>query len=251
MIMDYPDIKLIAQHFPLVPPLERMTITQPFGVNYVDFYKKLGMNGHNALDVKALTGTTLFSCLNGEVAWADDSDPAGYGIYIFLRTKPKQVGNTLVTIEVIYAHLQKLLVKTGQEVTEGQKIALSDNTGKYTTGAHLHFGVRPLYGPNLIRKENGYLGYEDPALFMNRSIIDVLPVDKRYGKKREFLVEKVFAFSPSTRRALGRLPTSKEISACTYGGWTLKEVADPAMFAVWTEYTKEGFAAKVVEMKGK
>ena len=30
----------------LLPPLTKIRITQPFGVNYVNFYKKLGLDGH-------------------------------------------------------------------------------------------------------------------------------------------------------------------------------------------------------------
>jgi murein DD-endopeptidase MepM/ murein hydrolase activator NlpD len=39
-----------------------------------------------------------------------------------------------------YAHCQKTLVETGEQIKKGQKIATCGATGN-TTGSHLHFGV--------------------------------------------------------------------------------------------------------------
>ena len=39
----------------------------------------------------------------------------------------------------VYKHCGTLLKQQGQQVTGGEAIALVGNTGKYTTGPHLHF----------------------------------------------------------------------------------------------------------------
>ncbi len=43
-------------------------------------------------------------------------------------------------IETLYGHNSRLLVSRGENVQQGQRIALSGNTGM-STGPHLHFGV--------------------------------------------------------------------------------------------------------------
>ena len=59
-------------------------------------------------------------------SWSDDT---GYTIQI-------QHNGDLISI---YKHNEKLLKKTGEKVTAGSPIALVGNTGKLTTGEHLHF----------------------------------------------------------------------------------------------------------------
>jgi murein DD-endopeptidase MepM/ murein hydrolase activator NlpD len=57
----------------------------------------------------------------------------GYGLVLVVKHSDE--------FETVYAHCSRLLVKKGQVVNTGQKVAKVGNTG-ITTGSHLHFEVR-------------------------------------------------------------------------------------------------------------
>ncbi|MCO6545884.1 MAG: murein DD-endopeptidase MepM [Gilliamella sp.] len=83
---------------------------------------------HNGVDFAVSRGTPVLSVGNGEVVIAKYSGSAGN--YIAIRH-----GRQYMTT---YMHLDKILVKPGQQVEQGDKIGLSGNTGR-STGPHLHF----------------------------------------------------------------------------------------------------------------
>jgi len=125
-------------------PLKEMEITQGFGKNATDLYTKLGMKGHNGLDLHAPDGTPVLATHDGRVTYAG-YDGAG-GLTIVIRTEQEyEYGDGQVYFKTIYCHLKKnsLLVTAGQSVKEGQQIAQADNTGA-STGSHLHFGLKPI-----------------------------------------------------------------------------------------------------------
>ena len=84
---------------------------------------------HPYIDITAPAGSVVKAALDGTVIFAGWSDDAGHTIQI-------QHDGDIVTI---YKHNEKLLKKTGYKVTAGAPIALVGNTGKMTTGTHLHF----------------------------------------------------------------------------------------------------------------
>jgi len=85
---------------------------------------------HKGVDFAMPQGTPVLSVGDGEVVVAKRSGAAGY--YVAVRH-----GRTYTTR---YMHLRKLLVKEGQKVKRGDRIALSGNTGR-STGPHLHYEV--------------------------------------------------------------------------------------------------------------
>ena len=84
---------------------------------------------HPYLDIAAPAGTVVKAIANGTVIFDGWSEETGYTIQI-------QHDGDIVSI---YKHNEKLLKKTGDKVSAGSPIALVGNTGKLTTGEHLHF----------------------------------------------------------------------------------------------------------------
>lgn len=85
---------------------------------------------HTGIDYGVSTGTKVVASCAGKVIQAGWNGGYGYCITI-------QHSNGIKTR---YAHLSKVLVSVGQTVSQGEKIALSGNTGN-STGPHLHFEI--------------------------------------------------------------------------------------------------------------
>jgi murein DD-endopeptidase MepM/ murein hydrolase activator NlpD len=85
---------------------------------------------HNGLDISARIGTPIIVPSDGVVA----SIGTSYGFGKLLTI------NHGYGYKTRYAHLSKFLVKKGEYVKRGQKIALMGNTGR-STGPHLHYEV--------------------------------------------------------------------------------------------------------------
>ena len=91
-----------------------------------------GLNAfHEGIDFMSEEGTPIVAAAGGVVVYAGPHPQYGNMIEV-------DHGNDLVTR---YAHASKLLVKVGDVVLRGGKVALVGNTGR-STGTHLHFEVR-------------------------------------------------------------------------------------------------------------
>ncbi|OCG04643.1 murein DD-endopeptidase MepM [Gilliamella sp. wkB112] len=117
----------LAQSFVRYPLSKRARVSSAF--NPRRLHPITGqVTPHNGVDFAVSRGTPVLSVGNGEVVIAKYSGSAGN--YIAIRH-----GRQYMTT---YMHLDKILVKSGQQVKQGDKIALSGNTGR-STGPHLHF----------------------------------------------------------------------------------------------------------------
>lgn len=85
---------------------------------------------HKGVDWATPTGTPVYASCGGTVAKAGWG--SGYGYVVYINHEDGR--------QTRYGHLSKVLVSVGQSVKQGDKIALSGNTG-VSTGPHLHFEI--------------------------------------------------------------------------------------------------------------
>ena len=85
---------------------------------------------HTGTDIAAETGTKIVSATDGTVIVAENR--GDYGKHIKIQIED---------VILVYAHCNKLYVKEGDTVSQGQEIAEVGATGN-VTGPHLHFEVR-------------------------------------------------------------------------------------------------------------
>lgn len=138
----------------LARPLDTLICTQRFGER-PSFYASLGSpRGHNGIDfrTKQTNGdwtVPVYAAMKGVVSEADENMWNGK----FVRIDHPN------GFQSVYLHLSEISVETGQEVASGQKIGISGNSGGASEAPHLHFGYRPIK----FEKDNGTMGYIDPA----------------------------------------------------------------------------------------
>ncbi len=113
-----------------LPRLLHYFIQPAAGLNYGILHP------HNAVDIANVCGTPVVAAADGIVVAADQGGwNGGYGSYVTLEhpngTRTK------------YAHLEKVLVSTGDQVQQGGQIATIGDTGFVhgPSGCHLHFEV--------------------------------------------------------------------------------------------------------------
>ena len=158
-------------------PVSTSFITQWFGKEktsplVLDMYAELGLLGHNGIDFGCFTGTKIyFNCDTKGIV-------IGTGVYNDGCKYLKILTQDDVRLYVHrYLHLKDFNVTSGQEVETGDLIAYSDNTGKYSSGEHLHYDLSEVIksGNRYDYKEpdNGYGGQINPeSYFENVWVVD-------------------------------------------------------------------------------
>lgn len=114
---------------PAIIPVEGR-VSDSFGMRMHPILKVRRL--HPGLDIVANVGTPVYSPGSGIVTFAGRR--GGYGLTLEIDHG--------FGYKTLYAHLSKIHVKRGQKVTRGDSIAESGNSGKLSTGPHLHYEVR-------------------------------------------------------------------------------------------------------------
>ena len=117
----------LTRGFARQPLLFTARVSSPFNPRRLHPITKR-IRPHNGVDFGIPTGTPVIAPSDGVVEHVA-FQAKGAGRYIKIRH-----GH----ITTVYMHLSKPLVKSGQKVRKGERIALSGNTGG-STGPHLHY----------------------------------------------------------------------------------------------------------------
>ena len=124
--------KSLIVELPTIWPLRdvRGYVTSYFGPTTHPFTKHWYL--HKGIDIAYSRGTKVVSTADGKVI-EKAFDAEGYGNYIVIKHK--------YGFYTRYAHMDKVYVKEGQNVQQGEVIGTLGSTG-LSTGPHLHYEVR-------------------------------------------------------------------------------------------------------------
>lgn len=127
-VLESPEVKSHKKHyfrkgpFHIVWPVQKLVINRGYSVGE-------SKRDHLGLDLKGRRGDRILAAHDGTVIYAGRGF-RGYGNMILLEYDQ--------TWATLYGHLNRIRIKTGQEVKAGARIGDMGRTGR-ATGVHLHF----------------------------------------------------------------------------------------------------------------
>ncbi|MBU5419594.1 M23 family metallopeptidase [Acetanaerobacterium sp. MSJ-12] len=139
----------------LIQPINNARLTASY--KWRDAYKRQFKATHYGQDMTG--GPIVYAQGNGTVAFAGWDNVCGWVVGIVYKDCYSWYYKTVSDITGRYYHMADVRVKPGQRVTKDTRIGTVGNTGKYTTGAHLHVELDtdtkyPNYTPTLAGNSN-------------------------------------------------------------------------------------------------
>ena len=183
-------------------PLDNGIYTSGFGI-------RRGRR-HDGIDIAAKSGTPIKAAASGKVVFAKRM--RGYGRLVLIKHD-----NDFFTA---YAHNRKNLVKKGDSVKQGEKIALVGRTGR-ATGNHLHFEVRK--GQRAVDPLR-YLPARAGVLVKRKPLPPPkkIMVVKRSRKRRATVARK----QPAKKKTTKKAAPAKTVQLAVHGPNDGKEIAN-------------------------
>jgi len=148
-------------HFYLDRPISVTSVNWPLPDYRYGYLESETDNPHTGVDIDAPMHTPILAAAAGKVVFTgyglalgggNTADP--YGLAVVIRHDFSFEGQSLMTV---YAHMEKIAVKVGQYVNQGDTLGYVGITGN-TTGPHVHFEVR-------LESQNTY-AVQNPELWM-------------------------------------------------------------------------------------
>ena len=159
------------------------SIYQYFGVSGL-YYGRLGILGHNGIDIATKYGSLVVATHSGKVAEVYYNQTLGGQVIAITGNERFNYENEECVIHTVYGHLIKdsQRVKVGDVVEAGQAIGLEGNTGFVISGniaywgdapnqigTHLHFGCYIVRASDwkYQNPNNGFKGAVNPLFFLD------------------------------------------------------------------------------------
>ena len=122
----------VFQATPFIVPVKNFVVTAPFAErrNYVFARGGRQASIHQGIDLAVPAGTPVEAAAAGRVVFAGPLIMTGNTVVI----------EHMPEVYSLYFHMERLLVKKGEQVSQGQSVGLVGSTG-LATGPHLHWQV--------------------------------------------------------------------------------------------------------------
>lgn len=165
-------------------------ITQGFGQNPAD-YAPFGLAGHDGIDFGVPIGTTVYAPHDGIVTVKDEGSNS-YGLSVTIDDGKRRS---------LLAHLSAAKVVSGQNISQGDPVALSGKSGN-ASGPHLHWTFKFVKNGVVQNKTNGFGGAMDVTELTRLWLDQSLHKDAQYADTAKDYLTMTFPDNQYLKRVI-------------------------------------------------